>query len=125
MTDFLAEYLDPRTIKLYEDFSDEVAEVYMTQTSFEEQGWQLFFNGASRMGSKGNTVAGVGVVLVSPQNYVFPRAFSLTELCSNNVAEYNSMLIGIQLAEEIGVKHLEAYNDSKLVVNQVREEYEV
>ena len=31
----------------------------------------------------------------------------------------------MQLAEEIGVKNLEAYSDSKLIVNQVRGEYEV
>jgi len=64
-------------------------------------------------------------VLVSPQNYVIPRAFSLTEPCFNNVTEYNALLIGMQLAEEIGVKNLEAYGDSKLIVNQVRGEYEV
>ena len=64
-------------------------------------------------------------MLISPQNYVIPRAFSLTEPCTNNVAEYNALLIGMQLAKEIGVKYLEAYGDSKLVVNQVRGEYEV
>ena len=31
----------------------------------------------------------------------------------------------MQLAEEIGVKNLEAYVDSKLIINQVRGEYEV
>ena len=31
----------------------------------------------------------------------------------------------MQLAEEIGVKSLEAYGDSKLIVNQVRGEYDV
>jgi len=31
----------------------------------------------------------------------------------------------MQLAEEIRVKNLEAYGDSKLIVNQVRWEYEV
>jgi len=31
----------------------------------------------------------------------------------------------MQLAEEIGVKNLEAYDDSKLIVNQVRGEYKV
>jgi len=56
---------------------------------------------------------------------VIPRVFSLTEPCSNNVAEYNALLIGMQLADEIGVKNLEAYSDSKLIVNQVRGEYEV
>jgi len=39
--------------------------------------------------------------------------------------EYNTLLIGMQLVEKIGIKHLEAYGDSKLIVNQVRREYEV
>jgi len=56
---------------------------------------------------------------------VIPRAISLTEPCSNNVAEYNALLIGMQFADEIGVKNLEAYGDSKLIVSQVRGEYEV
>ena len=62
---------------------------------------------------------------VSPQNYVIPPTFSLTETCSNNVAEYNALLIEMQIADEIGVKNLKAYGDSKLIVNQVRGEYEV
>jgi len=77
------------------------------------------------MGPPGHVVAGVGVVLVFPQNYVIPHAFSLIEPCSNNVAEYNALLIGMQITDEIGVKNLEAYDDSKLIVNQVRGEYEV
>ena len=31
----------------------------------------------------------------------------------------------MQIANEIGVKNLKAYGDSKLIVNQVRREYEV
>ena len=42
-----------------------------------------------------------------------------------NVAEYNALLIGMQIADEIGVKNLEAYGDSKLIINQVRGEYKV
>jgi len=56
---------------------------------------------------------------------LIPRAFSLTDPCSNYVSEYNTLLIRMQLAEEIGVKNLEVYDDSKLIVNQVRGEYEV
>ena len=62
---------------------------------------------------------------MSAQNYMISRVFSLTELYSNNVAEYNALLIGMQLAKEIGVKHLDAYGNSKLIVNQVHGEYEV
>jgi len=67
----------------------------------------------------------VGVVFISPQNHVLPRVFSLAEPCSNNVAEYNALLIGFQLAHEMGVRYLEAYGESKLIINQVRGEYEV
>ena len=52
-------------------------------------------------------------------------AFSVTEPCFNNSSEYNALLIGMKLAEEIWVKNLEAYSGLKLIVNQVRGEYEV
>ena len=120
VADFMAEHPDPRATKLYEDLPDQVTEVYLTQTSFEGQVWQPFFDTASRMDLRGTIIAGVGVVLVSPQNYIIPRAFSLTEPCSNNVAEYNALLIGMQITDEIGIKNLEVYSDSKLIVNQVR-----
>ena len=58
-------------------------------------------------------------------DHVLPRAFSLTESCSNNVAEYNALLIGLQLAHGMEVRYLEAYGDSKLIINQVKYEYEV
>ena len=65
----------------------------------------------------GTIVAGVEVVLISPHNNVIPRAFLLTEPCSNNVLEYNALLIGMQLPKEIGVKNLKVCDDSKLIVN--------
>jgi len=85
----------------------------------------MFFDGTSSTGPKGKIIAGVGVVFVSPNDHVLPRAFSLMELYSNNVAEYNTLLIGLQLAQQMGVKYLEAYGDSKLIINHVKREYEV
>ena len=49
----------------------------------------------------------------------------MAEPCSNNIAEYNSLLIGFQLAYEMRVRYLEAYGDSKLIINQVKGEYEI
>ena len=72
----------------------------------------MFFNGALRIGPKDKIIAGVGVVFISPQNHVLPRAFSLTESCSNNVAEYNALLIGFQLHMKWG------YASLKLMVTQ-------
>jgi len=79
----------------------------------------------SRTGPTGKIIAGVGVIFVSPENHVLPHAFSVTEPCSNNVAEYNSLFLGLQLTEQMGLRYLEAYGDSKLITNQVKGEYEV
>jgi len=65
------------------------------------------------------------VEFVSPKNHVLSRTFSLTESYSNNVAEYNALLIGPQLAQHMGVQNLEAYGDSKLIINQVKGECDV
>ena len=117
---FLAAHPVPEHSKLHEDIPNEVFDSNVTS---EDEVWQMFFDGASRIGPKGRIIAGVGVVFISPQNHVLPRAFSLTESCSNNVAEYNALLIGLQLAHGMGVRYLEAYGDSKLIINQVKGEY--
>jgi len=59
VADFLVEDSDPITTKLYEDLLDEIVEVCMIQTSFEEQVWQLLFDSTSRKSPKGNIIAGV------------------------------------------------------------------
>ena len=82
--------------------------------------WTLFFDGAAR--SDG---AGAGVVFVSPEKQVLTYSFVLGELCSNNVAEYQALIIGLQMALEMEITEVEIYGDSKLVVNQLLNIYEV
>ena len=95
----LADHPSPGSSKLYDDLPDKIAEVNVIHVSSEEQVWQLIFDGASRTSPEGNIVADMGLVLISPHNYVILRAFLLTEPCSNNVLEYNALLIGMQIAE--------------------------
>jgi len=108
LADFLAAHLISENSKLHEDILDEVIESNMTSS---DDVWQMFFDGASRTGSKGKIVAGVGVIFVSSENHALPRAFSLTEPCSNNVAEYNALLIGLQFTQQMG------YGTLKLMVS--------
>jgi len=49
----------------------------------------------------------------------------LTQLCSNNVAEYQSLSLGLEMAIEMGITDLNVYGDSQLVINQLLDEYEV
>lgn len=66
-----------------------------------------------------------GYACVHPQNYMLPCTFLLMEPCTNNVAEYNTLLVGMKMAHEIGVKNLEVYSDSMLIVNKVCGEFKV
>ena len=56
---------------------------------------------------------------------MFPYSFTLAELCSNNVAEYHTLIIGLQMALEIRVSFLLVYGDSKLIINQLLLQYDV
>jgi len=96
IADFLTAHSVLESSKLHENIPDELIEANITSSDCI---WQLFFDGASRTGPKGKIVAGVGIVFISLENHVLPRAFSLIEHCSNNVAEYNALLIGLQLAQ--------------------------
>ena len=79
----------------------------------ENDVWQMFFYGASRIGLTGKIITGVGDGIRLARDHVLPRAFSLTEPCSNNIAEYNALLNCLQLAQQIVVQYLEACGDSK------------
>ena len=79
----------------------------------------MFFNGATW-----HDGAEVRVVLVYPKS-IFPYSFTLNKLCSNNVAEYQALILGLQMATGMGIKDLYVYGDSQLIINQHLEEFEV
>lgn len=98
----MADHLVPKSSKLYEAAPDETIE---SNTILKNSVLEIFFNGAERMGQTGKIIAGAGVVFISPKGKVLSYTYSLTKTCSNNVAEYNAIIIVLQIAEEIGVKY--------------------
>jgi ribonuclease HI len=62
-------------------------------------------------------------VLVSPSNTYFDFASRLKTYCTNNQAEYEALLFGLELLNCMGVKHVKTFGDFHLVVQQVLEEY--
>ncbi|KAL0319755.1 UNVERIFIED_CONTAM: hypothetical protein Sradi_5237000 [Sesamum radiatum] len=80
----------------------------------------MFFDGEVR--SDG---AGAGVVFVSLEKQVLTYSTVLSELCSNNAAEYQALIISFQMALEMGIIEMEVYGDSKLIINQLLNIYEV
>ena len=115
LADFLADHPIPSNWELSDDLPDE--EVFFIDAM---PSWKMFFDGAARQNG-----AGAGVIFVTPHNQLLPYSFVLRELCSNNVAEYQALILGLEMASDIGVKSIEVYGDSKLIIHQLLEEYEV
>ncbi|MGV2390107.1 MAG UNVERIFIED_CONTAM: ribonuclease HI family protein [Microcystis novacekii LVE1205-3] len=47
------------------------------------------------------------------------------ERATNNEAEYTGLIIGLEKAQELGLKSLEIRGDSQLVINQVKGDWKV
>nr|XP_009773112.1 PREDICTED: uncharacterized protein LOC104223381 [Nicotiana sylvestris] len=69
--------------------------------------------------------AGAGIVFITSQGEVLPYSFTLTQRCSNNVAEYQALILGLEMAVDIKQLQLQVFGDSKLVINQILGSYEV
>lgn len=80
--------------------------------------WTMYFDGAS---SKEGF--GADVLLRSPSGKKFRFSFTLLFECTNNVAEFEALLLGLRLAQKHGIKKLKAIGYSELVVSQTKSKY--
>ena len=77
--------------------------------------WRLYFDGAAnRNGS------GVGVLLISPKEAHVPISVKLNFSTTNNVAEYEACLLGLETAISMGIEELDVYGDSALIIWQIQ-----
>jgi ribonuclease HI len=63
-----------------------------------------------------NEGQGINIVLVLPSNASFDFSRRLKTYCTNNQAEYEALLFGLELLNCMGVNHVRAFGDSQLVV---------
>jgi ribonuclease HI len=80
--------------------------------------WRMSFDGACS-----SSRSGVGIVLMSPGNIMHPHAIKLQFVCTNNEAEYESLIQSIILSQEMKIEHLIVTGDSELAINQVTQMY--
>ena len=69
--------------------------------------------------------SGAGLILVNFEGHRMNCALRFKFKASNNEAEYEALIAGLELAKEIKVESLDIFNDSQLVVCQINEEYQV
>eukprot|EP00253_Pinus_taeda_P010726 PITA_10726 len=63
---------------------------------------------------------GSGVLLVSLEGGLIPLSFKLEFEATNNVVDYEYLLLGLQTARNINIGCLTVFGDSELVVKQIR-----
>lgn len=77
-------------------------------------------------GARGNPgPAAVAAVASEPGGGALAERSRAIGEATNNVAEYEGVLLGIELARELGASELELIGDSELVARQIRGEWKV
>jgi ribonuclease HI len=83
---------------------------------------RVFSDGAAR-GNPG--LAGAGAVVTTPDGKVLARRGRFLGKTTNNVAEYQGLILGLQAAQELGAREVEVRADSQLLIRQLKGEYAV
>ncbi len=82
----------------------------------------VFSDGAAR-GNPGP--AGAGAVVLDTEGHVLARVGKFLGHQTNNVAEYQGVLVGLRRALELGAREVDVRADSLLMIQQLRGAYKV
>ncbi|XP_050233412.1 uncharacterized protein LOC126681899 [Mercurialis annua] len=121
MSEFTLVYVPQKAVKgqALADFLADHPNIPIKEVAcFDLIPWKLWFDG-----SKTNKGTGAWILIVSPQDLVFRMSFSLTFQCTNNQAEYEALIIGLEVLAELGAKAIQVKGDSLLVIKQVIGEF--
>lgn len=77
-------------------------------------------------GARGNPgPAGIGVVLIDPKNKIVKEVSEYIGEATNNQAEYQALIRGLEEAKKLGAAEVSVIMDSELVIKQLKQEYKV
>jgi ribonuclease HI len=76
--------------------------------------WLMYFDGSYTL--KG---AGADIVLIPPEGDIFKYAIQLKFAATNNIAEYEGLVTGLQLTKDLSIWQLLIKGDLYMVVKQV------
>ncbi|KAG6472848.1 hypothetical protein ZIOFF_070326 [Zingiber officinale] len=116
LSEFYIQY-QPRSAIKAQSLADFVTEV---QNSEPEAMWKIFVDGSStRLGS------GIGILLLSPQEEKMHLSVRLDYKTTNNEAEYEALIAGLQAARHVGAGRVTLHSDSQLAAQQLSGTFEI
>ena len=118
LPDLVAEFTEPQMEEL-PSVGNMDEKLVGTISQYRLSTWEVYVDGASNQ--KG---VGIGLVLMSTEEVVIEKSLRLDFLATNNEAEYEALLVGMTMVQRMGGKSIKLFLDSRLVVGQVRGEFE-
>jgi ribonuclease HI len=67
---------------------------------------------------------GVGVFFVSPAQETISLSYKLEFEATNNVAEYEALVLGLRATKKMGIQEVAVFGDAELVVQQIKNAYQ-
>ncbi|XP_074313720.1 uncharacterized protein LOC141648912 [Silene latifolia] len=95
-------------------------EILTLKGSKEVEVWKMHIDGASNQRG-----AGVGLILRSPRGDLIAQTVQCEFKVTKNKTDYEALILAMQLALELGIRDLQVFSDSLLIVNQMNNEYVV
>jgi len=81
--------------------------------------WTLFFDGYTC-----DRGTGIGIVLIPPRGKKYEFSLPIVATSTNNQAEYQALIKGLELLKEVHADAVEIFGDSMLVIKQLAGIYE-
>ena len=94
------------------NFMAEWTDTQLPPAQTQTECWTLYFDGSLM-----KTGAGTGLLFISPLGVHMRYMVRLHFAASNNVAEYEALINGLQVAIELGARRLDVRGDSRLVID--------
>jgi ribonuclease HI len=115
--EFLCQVSDMGNFSICSNFLAPVQEKFKDEKA-SNKAWKMNFDGAHSRSGKG-----AGIVLKSPTGKTYNFSFRLEFDATNNVVEYETLFLGLEIAKDMGIKILNIKGDSNLVIVQVKNKY--
>lgn len=117
LSEFDIRYEGRKVLKAHA-LADFLAEITFSESPPDTRKWVIYVDGASS-----TTGSGAGIILENIGETLIEVSLYLSFPMYNNQAEYEALLDGLRLAEDIRAEELEIFTDSHLATSQVLGEY--
>ncbi|XP_020081405.1 uncharacterized protein LOC109705053 [Ananas comosus] len=126
LTDFLAAHPIPDDSPLVCDLPDE----HIMFATDDQPYWKMYFDGASSIQPAFSPnipkiKAGIALIFVTPEGGILRYSLALSEPRTNNEAEYEALIAGLEIAIQLNIQKLHIFGDSQLIINQVEGEFKI